>query len=344
MKTKIILLFLLIPWLCKAQYGESVKMKNAAMLIDSIIQYELAGRTFNTHVVWSKEQFDEQNKRYLRLSEQYFPSLLKLDLDTLPDIFIVYYASIITKHCDIREIEKLMINNIFNSKPVFVQFFSRSSAAINQYLASYFYSTYRNCSLEQIGLFSMKSQIDRIILYNDTIPAAMRELMLHSYIPDIADRDRLLTLYNRRGCESGMALATLTRLNQFEDLQTVDSLIQYDSLWDYYLSIAIANPNPHYYQTVLRKLEFASANELQESCKIRFLAMIYSYFAQIPSDQTRHLFEENLSRKSGMSMKERKLHRIALTIALEEYPDPLFAQIQRKYRLKYSQWMDMYMF
>lgn len=343
---KIALVFFLLSFSCigMSQKCDSIEMKNANKLIDSIIQFEQEGRCFDTHIVWTEDQFDQQFKRYDRLNTKYNSCLMKMDIAQLPDFFIVYYASIIANHCDIAELERLMINNINNSKPVFVQLFRQPSMPLNVCLSLIYYNAYENCSHVKAVAFSMKPTIDNIILYNDTIPAAMRYLMLRYFIPNITDRERLISIFNNGDYDSAIALATLTKLNVNEDIEIVDSLLKQDTHRNVALSIAIVNPNPLYFQTIIDLLEWVKKENHQTNDEISLLTKIYAYLAQMPSDKTCQIFDENLSGRSGLKMKKRKIHKIALTIAIEKYPNPMYNQIKRKHRLKYKQWMDMYMF
>jgi hypothetical protein len=344
MKLALAVILLSFSYCSMSQKCDTLEMKSSNILIDSIIKFEQEGRIFDTHVIWTREQFDQQFLRYDRLSAMYYSCLLKMNITQLPDFFIVYYASIIADHCDITKLEELMIENINNSKPVFVQLFRQPSTPLNVYLSLIYYNAYESCRNVKADAFSMKPTIDHKILYNDTIPTEMRCLMLKYFMPNITDRERLLSIFNKGDFDSAIALAALTKLNVLEDIEIVDSLLGLDAHRNVALSIAIVNPNHLYYQTIIDLLVLVKKQNLQSYDEISLLTKIYAYLVQMPSEKTCQIFEENLSRRSGLKMKRRKNHKIALTLALEKYPDPIYNQIKRKHKLKYKQWMDMYQY
>lgn|GEM_PF-3015610 len=325
-----------------SQECDSTYMVRTNELIDSIIQFELEGRVFDTHVVWMDKDYRSQHIRYQQLSEEYNACLKKIDLDKYPTFFTIYYASIMANNLDVQELERLLILNIHNNEPVFAQHFYPMSRPFNSFLVLLYYTTYEHCTIVFNKEFVRKTYIDSVILNDNSLSDTVRDVMLRCYVPQLSDRNRLLEIVKNEGFIASNAMLALTRLNIGTDIQLINDWIisnnhQADGLW-----MAMMCPNPDYFENVCKSLEIIDAWNIGDDTDLSYFLKIYAYLTKLGSEESFLVMEKYLNKRPGVSRDKRKRHRLAITIALENFPGERNELLKKKYKLKYRPWMEMY--
>ena len=335
----------LLQMLClsaTSQECDSARMVKANELIDSIIQFELEGRVFDTHVVWTDNDYSSQHIRYQQLSEEFNACLKMIDLDKFPAFFTIYYASMMADNLDIQELERLLILHIHNNEPVFAQHFHPMSRPFNSFLVLLYYTTYEHCTIDVDKEFDRKTYIDSMILYDNSLSDTVRDVMLRCYVPHLSDRNRILEIVKNEGFIASNAMLALTRLNIGTDIQLINDWIisnnhQDDGLW-----MAMMSPNPGYFENVCKSLQIIDAWNIGDDTDLSYFLKIYAYLTRLGSEDSFLVMEKYLKKRPGVSRDKRKRHRLAITIALQYFPGERNELLKKKYKLKYRQWMEIY--